>query len=576
MMGVCCDDSNKNNNKVTITYNDSVEISNLNRQFLFNKSNIGQSKSRCACQKIKNFNINFKYDSQEMLLNNETENFFNDDFWMKQNFILNAVDNNEARKYIDTKCCFYSKPCIDTGTLGTIGSCYIFYPFKTQCFRDIPPVIEEQIPMCTLKDFPYKFEHCIEFAKSIFSEIFEEYINDLNLLMRDFDIFKSIYLSSIQDDNSKNEKIEKLNYIIDLFSFYQNKDINVLIEIILKIFSKYFFEKINNLIKCYPKDYKNKDGSFYWSGNRRFPKVLEFNISNDLSIMFLKSSLNIYKKIFNIDIGQNYLSNYDFNINKNNHHKKFENISMEDQFNILKNIKEEIIKKNNYIELIPEHYDKDNEGDSHLQFIHSFSCLRAKNYNIEEYKIYQTKVISGKIIPDLSTTTSSFVGFACLQLCSMILNSEIDDYRCVNINLATNFYDSWIPPKPNLIVDNDNIINGFSRRVLDKPFTVWDTIEVIGSLTAKEFIDFFEKKYDVIIYFISCENKKIIDPIFDKKKDYESIKFKYNLLIEELYEKSSKKSFKNKKTLEIKLTCKRKKFLILCPSIKYFIGIKNK
>ena len=108
MMGVCCDDSNKNNNKVTITDNDSVEISNLNRQFLFNKSNIGQSKSRCACQKIKNFNINFKYDSQEMLLNNETENFFNDDFWMKQNFILNAVDNNEARKYIDTKCCFYS------------------------------------------------------------------------------------------------------------------------------------------------------------------------------------------------------------------------------------------------------------------------------------------------------------------------------------------------------------------------------------------------------------------------------------------------------------------------------------
>ena len=56
MMGICSDKTKNNNSKVTITDNDCIEISNLNRQFLFNKSNIGQSKSKCACNKIKLFN----------------------------------------------------------------------------------------------------------------------------------------------------------------------------------------------------------------------------------------------------------------------------------------------------------------------------------------------------------------------------------------------------------------------------------------------------------------------------------------------------------------------------------------
>ena len=573
-MGICCDSSNTDS-KVTITDNDCIEISNLNRQFLYNSSSVGQSKSKCACKKIKNFNKDFNCESQEMLLNEETENFFDENFWMKQNYILNAVDNNEARNFIDAKCCFYSKPYIDTGTLGTIGSCFVFYPFKTQCFRDIPPLIEEQIPMCTLKDFPYKFEHCVEFAKSIFGELFEEYINDLNLLMKDYNKFQSIYLININNIEAKLQKIEKIDIIKDLLGFYQNKKINDLIKIILKIFEKYFVDRIKKLTDIYPKDYKNKDGSFYWSGNRRFPKILEFKTSDENCYLFLKSCLKIFLKIFAIDFDEKYISNYDYNNFKASTSidiKNINNISIEEKIKELIGIRDIILKNKNYISLVPEHYDKDNERDFHLQFVHSFAVLRSKNYRIEEYKIYQTKVISGKIIPALSTTTSSIVGFACLQLCSMILNSDIEYFRCANINLANNFYDSWFPPKPKLIVDNDNIINGFYRKVLDKPFTVWDSIEIKGSLSAKEFIDFFENKYNVKIYFISCNNQKVIEPIFDKKKDYETIKNKYNSLIEDLYEKSSNKSYKNKKILELKITCKRNKYLILCPTIKYFIG----
>ena len=46
LMGIGCSDEGK----VTVTDNDNIEVSNLNRQFLFRKNNIGDSKSSVACK----------------------------------------------------------------------------------------------------------------------------------------------------------------------------------------------------------------------------------------------------------------------------------------------------------------------------------------------------------------------------------------------------------------------------------------------------------------------------------------------------------------------------------------------
>ena len=90
--------------------------------------------------------------------------------------------------------------------------------------------------------------------------------------------------------------------------------------------------------------------------------------------------------------------------------------------------------------------------------------------------------------------------------------------------------------KPILKFDKDNIPNSFPQRILEKHFSVWETIIIQGSLPAKEFINFFENKYilhKVIIYFISYNCNKIIEPIFGKNTNTEEIEKKYNLLIEE-------------------------------------------
>ena len=553
-MGISC--SKENKSKVIITDNDIIEISNLNRQFLFQKKDIGKSKSKCAFEAIKKINDDFNGEYYQFLLNESTENFFNEDFWLKQNYIFNAVDNIKARNYIDEKCCFYSIPYIDTGTLGTIGSMVSFYPYETICYRDMNIEVEKEIPMCTLKNFPSKFEHCIEWGKSKFYEIFEENVGDLNLLFKLKNEFFEKYLKNLND----NEKNVKLIILFNFLDIYIEKDLFKLMEFNIKYYNQMFVDTINELLVLYPIDLKNIDNTPFWSGNKRQPIIIKFDIQNKFCLMFINSISKILCKILNIEYNQNkieeILKSIDLNL-------KFKNDN--EIINIKEKILELINKIENYIPLIPETFEKDNEQNGHINFIHSISVLRAKNYNIQILDIHKTKSISGKIIPALSTTTSSIVGLACLQIYSLIQNN-IKSLKCSNINLGVNFYDNSFCEHVKYYKDIENPkTNQNPEKVLFNPLSVWDNIEIKGSLTAKEFISMFEKKYDIFIDFISCNNIHIIQPLLIDTNNEE-----FNIKIEELYEKKSKIKIDSKRRiLQLKISASKDNYSILCPSIKY-------
>jgi len=53
---------------------------------------------------------------------NESESFFNDRFWADQDVVANALDNLAARLYVDSRCVYYRKPLLESGTLGTKGN----------------------------------------------------------------------------------------------------------------------------------------------------------------------------------------------------------------------------------------------------------------------------------------------------------------------------------------------------------------------------------------------------------------------------------------------------------------------
>lgn len=89
--------------KITVTDDDTIERSNLSRQFLFRDQNIGQSKSTVASDAAKVINSEMNLVALQNRVSPENEVVFNDDFWESLDCVINALDNVKAR-YVWLSC----------------------------------------------------------------------------------------------------------------------------------------------------------------------------------------------------------------------------------------------------------------------------------------------------------------------------------------------------------------------------------------------------------------------------------------------------------------------------------------
>ena len=61
--------------------------------------------------------------------------------------MTNALDNLEARKYVDSKCVYYCKSLLESGTLGTKGNVQVVLPHVTESYASSNDPPEKSIPM---------------------------------------------------------------------------------------------------------------------------------------------------------------------------------------------------------------------------------------------------------------------------------------------------------------------------------------------------------------------------------------------------------------------------------------------
>lgn len=109
---------------VHLTDMDTIEKSNLNRQFLFRPADVSKLKSECAANAVQKMNPDCvgKIKVYQDRVGPETEEIFGDAFFESLSGVTNALDNVEARKYVDRRCVYYCKPLLESGTLGTKGN----------------------------------------------------------------------------------------------------------------------------------------------------------------------------------------------------------------------------------------------------------------------------------------------------------------------------------------------------------------------------------------------------------------------------------------------------------------------
>ena len=87
--------------------------------------------------------------------------------------VVNALDNVNARLYVDSRCVYCKKPLLESGTLGTKCNTQMVIPDLTENYgasRDPP---EKTAPMCTLHSFPHNIDHCLTWARSEFEGALE-------------------------------------------------------------------------------------------------------------------------------------------------------------------------------------------------------------------------------------------------------------------------------------------------------------------------------------------------------------------------------------------------------------------
>ncbi|KAJ6981096.1 NEDD8-activating enzyme E1 catalytic subunit-like [Populus alba x Populus x berolinensis] len=189
---------------------DRIEVTNLNRQFLFRLEDVGKPKAEVAAkrvmERVSGVNIvpHFcRIEDKEI------------DFYKDFSIIVLGLDSVEARSYINAVACgflgayfltslvyicfilriadlessFFSKACIpetkydsddnpleetvkpmvDGGTEGFKGHARVIMPGSTPCFECtiwlFPPQVK--FPLCTLAETPRTAAHCIEYAHLI-------------------------------------------------------------------------------------------------------------------------------------------------------------------------------------------------------------------------------------------------------------------------------------------------------------------------------------------------------------------------------------------------------------------------
>jgi ubiquitin-activating enzyme E1 C len=149
---------------------DTIELSNLNHQFLFKIGDIGKSKSVCACEVVQK-----RIPSIQLTPHCCAIQDFNDQFFLQFQVVIAGLDSVETRIYLSNRLCdlkkiyFFSPVLVDGGAELWAGSVKIIKPCESPCMECQKDFFsqEEIYNYCTITDCPRKPIHCVIWAKEI-------------------------------------------------------------------------------------------------------------------------------------------------------------------------------------------------------------------------------------------------------------------------------------------------------------------------------------------------------------------------------------------------------------------------
>uniref|UniRef100_A0A6Q2XRA5 Ubiquitin-like modifier-activating enzyme 6 n=1 Tax=Esox lucius TaxID=8010 RepID=A0A6Q2XRA5_ESOLU len=472
----------QNSGQVCMSDPDLIEKSNLNRQFLFRPHHIQKPKSSTAADATLEINPEMEIDAHLNKVCPATESIYNDLFYSRLHLVVTALDNVEARRYVDSRSVSNQKALLDSGTMGTKGHTEVIVPNLTESYNSHRDPPEEEIPFCTLKSFPAIIEHTIQWARDKFESAFAHKPSIYNMFWETHSSAESV-LQRMQ----RRESLEGAFQVVKLLSRRPSQWEHCITMARLK-FDKYFKRKALQLLHSFPLDTRLKDGSLFWQSPKRPPSPIEFDLTDALHFSFVVSAARLYAQIYNIPYSEKRIET-DENVKKPDQMKL--SVSSEEEREAIAQLEEAIAADHvtpERLRMSPLIFEKDDDANGHMDFVAAASSLRARMYAIEVADRLKTKRIAGKIIPAIATATAAVAGLVSLELVKVAGGYGFESFNNCFFNLAI----------PVVVLTEAAPVRKTQIRE-DISFSIWDRWVVCGhqDFTLSNFINAVREQYGI-------------------------------------------------------------------------------
>lgn len=497
------------NGHIDVTDMDTIEISNLNRQFLYRPWDIGKLKSETAAKAVQKMNPGMNIKPWAVKVAADTESTYNNAFWHSLTGVCNALDNVAARLYVDQRCIFYGKSLLESGTLGTKGNTQVVVPHLTESYGSSRDPPAKQTPVCLLHSFPNNIEHCLQWGRE---QAFEGYFVKNADIVNNY-LKKDDYINTL----APTLRLGTLETLEDCLLNRQQTFDECVVWARLEFEKRYDYAP-RQLLFNFPLDHVDSNGVHFWSGAKRPPTPIKFDAGNDLHLDFVVAGA--FLRAYTLGLLESEFKPSDYETQRS-HIAKVAATVTPAPFVAQQGLKINTDEKaTNAIEVsasdaedakiaslearlaaLPADqrklmnvvdFEKDNDENFHIDFVSAASNLRAISYTIPAVDRLKAKLIAGNIIPAIVTTTACVTGLVCIELYKLFqesVRSKVDNFRNTFLNLALPVVQQSEPiPPPQL-------------SYLDKKYTLWDHIDVRlpADATLNDVLTHFEKEHKLSV-----------------------------------------------------------------------------